>query len=94
MTKDNDEKEKGNNMYSVVSLSLSLQGVKCFDYSASLQLMVTGGSDRAVRFWSRFVTTRPVSTLLGHCSTVLDVAIYQLMEQIFSYSRDAVSQER
>lgn len=24
MTKDNDEKEKGNNMYSVVSLSLSL----------------------------------------------------------------------
>lgn len=56
--------------------------------------MVTGGSDRAVRFWSRFVTTRPVSTLLGHCSTVLDVAIYQPMEQIFSYSRDAVSQER
>ncbi|XP_024913730.1 WD repeat-containing protein 49 isoform X3 [Cynoglossus semilaevis] len=84
---------------SVVFLNLTLkrepyvwrinQGVKCFDYSASLQLMVTGGSDRAVRFWSRFVTTRPVSTLLGHCSTVLDVAIYQPMEQIFSYSRDA-----
>nr|XP_046232345.1 WD repeat-containing protein 49 isoform X2 [Scatophagus argus] len=65
------------------------QGAKCFDYNASLQLMVTGGCDRAVRLWTRFVTTRPVATLLGHHTTVLDVAIYQPVEQIFSYSRDA-----
>ncbi|XP_032358041.1 WD repeat-containing protein 49 isoform X1 [Etheostoma spectabile] len=65
------------------------QGAKCFDYNGSLQLMVTGGCDRAVRLWTRFVTTRPIATLRGHCTTVLDVAIYQPVGQIFSYSRDA-----
>ncbi|XP_049916588.1 WD repeat-containing protein on Y chromosome isoform X3 [Epinephelus moara] len=65
------------------------QGAKCFDYNASLQLLVTGGCDRTVRLWTRFVTTRPVATLLGHRTTVLDVAIYQPVGQIFSYSRDA-----
>ncbi|XP_040885366.1 WD repeat-containing protein 49 [Toxotes jaculatrix] len=65
------------------------QGAKCFDYNASLQLMVTGGCDRAVRLWTRFVTTRPVATLLGHHATILDVAIYQPAGQIFSYARDA-----
>ncbi|GLD57556.1 WD repeat-containing protein on Y chromosome-like protein [Lates japonicus] len=84
---------------SVVFLSVTLkrepyiwkmnQGAKCFDYNASLQLMVTGGCDRAVRLWTRFVTTRPVATLLGHHATILDVAIYQPVGQIFSYSRDA-----
>uniref|UniRef100_A0A674MFQ7 Si:dkey-202c14.3 n=1 Tax=Takifugu rubripes TaxID=31033 RepID=A0A674MFQ7_TAKRU len=66
------------------------QGVKCFDYSAALQLMVTGGCDRAVRLWSPFVTTHPVAALWGHLTAVLDVAIYQRAGQIFSYSRDAV----
>lgn len=71
--------------------SVSLQGAKCFDYNESLQLMVTGGCDRAVRLWTRFVTTHPVAALLGHSTAVLDVAIYQPAGQIFSYSRDAVS---
>lgn len=53
--------------------------------------MVTGGWDRAVRLWTRYVTTRPVVTLQGHRATVLDVAIYQPVMQIFSYSGDAVS---
>ncbi|XP_026171024.1 WD repeat-containing protein on Y chromosome isoform X2 [Mastacembelus armatus] len=65
------------------------EGVKCFDYSASLQLMVTGGRDQVVRLWTRYVTTRPVATLLGHRTTILDVAIYHPVGQIFSYSRDA-----
>ncbi|KAM9425879.1 cilia- and flagella-associated protein 337-like [Pholidichthys leucotaenia] len=65
------------------------QGAKCFYYSASLQLMVTGGGDRKVRLWSRYVTSSPIATLLGHHTTVLDVAIYQPVGQIFSYSRDA-----
>ncbi|KAM7381893.1 hypothetical protein PAMA_012648 [Pampus argenteus] len=84
---------------SVVFMSVSLkqepyiwklkQGAKCFDYNTSLQLMVTGGCDRMVRLWTRFVTARPVATLLGHRTAVLDVAIYQAVGQIFSYSRDA-----
>ncbi|XP_029383255.1 WD repeat-containing protein on Y chromosome [Echeneis naucrates] len=65
------------------------QGAKCFDYNGSLQLMVTGGCDRSVRLWTRFVTTHPVATLLGHRATILDVAIYQPVGQILSYSRDA-----
>ncbi|XP_030019123.1 WD repeat-containing protein 49 [Sphaeramia orbicularis] len=65
------------------------EGAKCFDYNPSLQLIVTGGCDRAVRLWARFVTTCPVATLLGHHTAILDVAIYQPVEQIFSYSRDA-----
>lgn len=54
--------------------------------------MVTGGSDRKVRLWSQYVTSSPVATLSGHHTTVLDVAIYQHVGQIFSYSRDAVSE--
>ncbi|KAK2884947.1 hypothetical protein Q8A73_021421 [Channa argus] len=65
------------------------EGAKCFDYSDSLQLMVTGGCDRAVRLWTRYVTAHPVATLPGHRATILDVAIYQPVKQIFSYSRDA-----
>ncbi|KAJ0015811.1 hypothetical protein NQD34_014101, partial [Periophthalmus magnuspinnatus] len=67
------------------------EGVKCFDHNVPLQLIVTGGSDCAVRLWARYVTTRPLATLLGHHAAVIDVAIYQPVEQIFSYSRDAVS---
>ncbi|XP_026034713.1 WD repeat-containing protein on Y chromosome [Astatotilapia calliptera] len=87
------------NTTSVVFMNVSLkqepyiwkfnQGAKCFDYNASLQLMVTGGSDRKVRLWSQYVTSSPVATLPGHHTTVLDVAIYQHVGQIFSYSRDA-----
>ncbi|KAM3859581.1 cilia- and flagella-associated protein 337-like [Diretmus argenteus] len=65
------------------------QGVRCFDYSIPLQVVVTGGCDRMVRLWTRFVTARPVAALLGHRTTVLDVAIYQPFGQIFSYSKNA-----
>ncbi|XP_072312835.1 cilia- and flagella-associated protein 337-like [Eucyclogobius newberryi] len=65
------------------------EGVKCFAFNAPLQLVVTGGSDGAVRLWARYVTTHPVATLLGHHAAVIDVAIYQPVEQIFSYSKDA-----
>lgn len=78
-------------MFSLDHLFAYFQGAKCFDYNAALQLMVTGGCDRAVRLWTRYVTTRPVAVLLGHSTTILDVAVYEPAGQIFSYSRDAVS---
>ncbi|XP_029934265.1 WD repeat-containing protein on Y chromosome-like [Myripristis murdjan] len=65
------------------------QGARCFDYSRALQMVVTGGFDRAVRLWNRYVTTRSVAAFLGHRTTVLDVIIYQPAGQIFSYSKDA-----
>ncbi|KAJ0060181.1 hypothetical protein NL108_004028, partial [Boleophthalmus pectinirostris] len=67
------------------------EGVKCFDYNVPLQLIVTGGNDCAVWLWARYVTTCPLATLRGHHAALIDVAIYQPVEQIFSYSRDAVS---
>ncbi|XP_023804859.1 WD repeat-containing protein on Y chromosome isoform X2 [Oryzias latipes] len=65
------------------------QGALCFDYSSSLQLLVTGGKDRKIRLWSRYVTFSPLAVLQGHQASVMDVAIYQPVEQIFSYSRDS-----
>ncbi|KAJ8363673.1 hypothetical protein SKAU_G00125040 [Synaphobranchus kaupii] len=66
------------------------KGVKCFDFSKSLKLLVTAGMDSSVRLWNKYVTSRPVAVLSGHHTTVLDVAIYEPLAQIFSYSMDAV----
>ncbi|XP_030630928.1 WD repeat-containing protein on Y chromosome [Chanos chanos] len=66
------------------------KGVRCFDFSLTLSLLVTGGLDRRVRLWNRYVTKHPVAILQGHQSTVLDVAFHQCQGKIFSYSKDAV----
>ncbi|XP_036073071.1 WD repeat-containing protein 49 isoform X2 [Oryzias melastigma] len=65
------------------------QGASCFDYSSSLQLLVTGGKDRKIRLWSRYVTFSPLAALQGHRASVMDVAIYPAVGQVFSYSRDS-----
>ncbi|KAM8889111.1 cilia- and flagella-associated protein 337 [Synchiropus picturatus] len=65
------------------------QGVTCFDYNASLRLMVTGGCDRVIRVWNPFITESPLAKMEGHCTSVLDVAIYEPVKQIFSYSSDS-----
>ncbi|XP_034148130.1 WD repeat-containing protein on Y chromosome isoform X2 [Esox lucius] len=65
------------------------KGVTCFDFSRSLNLLVTGGLDPAVKLWNRFITAWPVAVLSGHSTTVLDVVIYQPLRQVFSYSKDA-----
>ncbi|XP_035261110.1 WD repeat-containing protein on Y chromosome isoform X4 [Anguilla anguilla] len=66
------------------------KGVKCFDFCKSRTLLVTAGMDSFVRLWNQYVTSRPVAILSGHHTTVLDVAIYEPLAQIFSYSMDAV----
>ncbi|XP_062331061.1 WD repeat-containing protein on Y chromosome isoform X2 [Osmerus eperlanus] len=66
-----------------------MKGVQCFDYSRPLGLLVTGGLDPAVRLWNRFVPSRPVATLEGHGTTVVDLAFYQPLAQVLSYSKDA-----
>ncbi|XP_028675795.2 WD repeat-containing protein on Y chromosome [Erpetoichthys calabaricus] len=66
------------------------KGVTCFDFSKPLNLLVTGGMDHMVRLWNQYVTSGPVAILQGHCVTLLDVAIYEPLSQIFSYSKDAV----
>ncbi|XP_056325906.1 WD repeat-containing protein on Y chromosome [Danio aesculapii] len=66
------------------------KGVKCFDFSFSLGLLVTAGVGPAVRLWNRYVTSRPTAVLRSHQTTVVDVVIHQALGKIFSYSKDAV----
>ncbi|XP_045580316.1 WD repeat-containing protein on Y chromosome [Salmo salar] len=89
----------GSDASSVVIMHVSLRrkpyvwrinkGVTCFDFSRSLNLLVTGGLDPAVKLWNCFMTARPVAVLHGHGTTVLDVVIYQPLGQVLSYSKDA-----
>ncbi|KAL0180282.1 hypothetical protein M9458_025724, partial [Cirrhinus mrigala] len=64
-------------------------GVKCFDFSFSLGLLVTAGVGPAVRLWNRYVTSRPTAVLHSHQTAVVDVVIHQALGKIFSYSKDA-----
>ncbi|XP_048026029.1 WD repeat-containing protein on Y chromosome isoform X2 [Megalobrama amblycephala] len=64
------------------------KGVKCFDFSFSLGLLVTAGVG-PVRLWNRYVTCRPTAVLHSHHTSVLDVVIHQALGKIFSYSKDA-----
>lgn len=66
------------------------KGVKCFDFSFSLSLLVTAGVGPVVRLWNRFVTSRPTAVLHSHQTSVVDVVIHQALGKIFSYSKDAV----
>ncbi|XP_056102051.1 WD repeat-containing protein on Y chromosome [Rhinichthys klamathensis goyatoka] len=66
------------------------KGVKSFDFSFSLSLLVTAGVGPVVRLWNRFVTSRPTAVLHSHQTSVVDVVIHQALGKIFSYSKDAV----
>ncbi|CAH2283330.1 WD repeat-containing on Y chromosome-like, partial [Pelobates cultripes] len=65
------------------------KGVRCFDYSKTMNLLVTGGLDHKVRLWNKYVPSRPIAVLPEHTMAILDVAIYEPLRQIFSYSKDS-----
>lgn len=67
-----------------------IQGVECFDYSHTLNVICTGGVDHAVRLWNPYVTVKPVAIMKGHQSSIIDLAIYEALEQVFSYDKDGV----
>ncbi|XP_051959545.1 WD repeat-containing protein 49 [Xyrauchen texanus] len=66
------------------------KGVKCFDFSFSLSMLVTAGVDPVVRLWNRYVTSHPIAVLHSHQTSVVDVVIHQELGKIFSYAKDAV----
>ncbi|XP_072501613.1 cilia- and flagella-associated protein 337-like isoform X3 [Notamacropus eugenii] len=66
------------------------RGIKCFDFSKSLNLLVSGGVDCCVRVWNRFVPSLPTAMLRGHSLPILGLAIQEQNGQIFSYSKDTV----
>ncbi|KAF6023693.1 hypothetical protein EB796_017999 [Bugula neritina] len=66
------------------------KGVHCFDHSKKLNLLATGAPDHMVRLWNPYVPNKPITVLEGHYSAVIDVVIYEYLEQVFSYSADAM----
>ncbi|KAI0223371.1 WD repeat-containing protein 49 [Lamellibrachia satsuma] len=68
----------------------SNKGVECFDYSRSLNIIVTGSLDHIVRVWNPYVTSKPIGVLVGHSMGVVDVVIHNTSGHIFSCSKDAV----
>ncbi|MEE6506938.1 hypothetical protein FKM82_007907 [Ascaphus truei] len=66
------------------------KGVRCFDYCKTLNLLATGGLDHKVRLWNQYVPNRPIAVLPEHTMAILDVAIYEPLRQIFSFSKDSV----
>lgn len=64
--------------------------MECFDYSHNLNVICTGGVDHAVRLWNPYVTVKPVAIMKGHQSSIIDLAIHEALEQVFSYDKDGV----
>lgn len=68
-----------------------IQGVLCFDYCHSLEVLVTGSIDHLVRLWNPYVTSKPMAILKAHSTAVLDVCVASRCGLVFSYSHDGVS---
>ncbi|XP_068118293.1 cilia- and flagella-associated protein 337-like [Hyperolius riggenbachi] len=66
------------------------KGVQCFDYCKAMNLLVTGGLDHKVRLWNQYVPIRPIAVLSEHTMPIQDVAIYEPLRQILSFSKDSV----
>ena len=66
------------------------KGVLCFDYCSTWNVIVTGGIDHYVRLWNPYLTTKPTSTLKGHCSAVIHISVNGTNGQFISVSQDKV----
>ena len=71
-----------------------MQGVECFDYSHNLNVICSGGVDHAVRLWNPYVTAKPIAIMKGHQSSIIDLAIHEALEQVFSYDKDGVRHQQ
>lgn len=84
VVRDIDDKKRKTYTFKVA------KGVECFDYSHNLNVICTGGVDHAVRLWNPYVTVKPVAIMKGHQSSIIDLAIHEGLEQVFSYDKDGV----
>lgn len=50
--------------------------------------------DHAVRLWNPYVTVKPVAIMKGHQSSIIDLAIHEALEQVFSYDKDGVKDSK
>lgn len=66
------------------------KGVLSFDYCSTWNVIITGGIDHYVRLWNPYLTTKPTSTLKGHCSAVIHIEVNATNGQFISVSQDKV----
>ncbi|XP_050538548.1 uncharacterized protein LOC126903982 [Daktulosphaira vitifoliae] len=64
-------------------------GVRCFNYSEQLKLLVTGCST-TIYVWNPVVTNKHMAILNGHNKKVVDVRILEHLNAIISISKDEV----
>ncbi|XP_062512023.1 WD repeat-containing protein 49-like [Corticium candelabrum] len=75
--------EKATNLMRTINFSVK-QGINDFDYSRSVNLIVSAGVDRMIRLWNPYVTSKPVGIMEGHTSPVVAILICSSRGQIFS----------
>ncbi len=64
------------------------KGVISFDYCNEWNIIGTGGLDAIVRYWNPYVTRKPIATLRGHSSAVMNIAINSAQGLVLSLSKD------
>ena len=63
------------------------KGVLSFDYSHSLNIIVTGGMDYMLRVWNPYVNNKCIVLLKGHTKPVNHVVINDLRNQVISIDK-------
>ncbi|KAK3705152.1 hypothetical protein QZH41_003758 [Actinostola sp. cb2023] len=84
VVRDVDDKKRKSYVFKVA------KGIDCFDYNHTLNVIVTGGVDHAVRVWNPYVTIKPVAIMKSHQSSIVDLIIHQTLGQVFSYDKDGL----
>ncbi|XP_031555888.1 WD repeat-containing protein on Y chromosome-like [Actinia tenebrosa] len=84
VVRDVDDKKRKTYVFKVA------KGIDCFDYNHTLNVIVTGGVDHAVRVWNPYVTVKPIAIMKGHQSSIVDLIIHETLEQVFSYDKEGI----
>jgi len=66
------------------------KGVNAFDFSATANVIATGGTDKIVRVWHRGILSEPAARLVGHTFTIVDIVINDADRHIISLSTERV----
>ncbi|EDQ91745.1 uncharacterized protein MONBRDRAFT_31195 [Monosiga brevicollis MX1] len=64
------------------------KGVKALAFSSRVNVVVTAGLDRVIRLWNPYVSLRPSGSLEGHNTPVLQLAVQEERDRLFSCSAD------
>ncbi|XP_052778898.1 WD repeat-containing protein on Y chromosome-like [Mya arenaria] len=63
------------------------KGILSFDYSQTLNIIVTGGMDYLLRVWNPYVNNKAIVLLKGHTKPVNHVIIYDSKNQVISIDK-------